>query len=101
MYKRQVVGQQKTACAEEVELAQSHLATVRTELNALQERHRSIIQRISDLEEALHGGQKEECQLKRDAEAKSLELQAAESEVDVKSKTLLTLRSCSLCRSMM
>jgi len=56
-----VVRQQKTACAEEVELAQSHLATVCTELDALQERHSSIIQRISDLEETLRGAREEEC----------------------------------------
>jgi len=50
-----VVGQEKTACAEEIELAQSHLAMVHTNLDALQERHRGIVQRISDLEETLHG----------------------------------------------
>jgi len=43
------------------------------------------------LEETLRGAWEEECQLKRDAEAKSLELKAAESEVDVKSKTLADL----------
>jgi len=48
-----IIRQQKTTCAEEVELAQSHLSTVHTELDALQERHRSVIQRISNLEETL------------------------------------------------
>jgi len=38
-----VVGQQRTVYAEEVELAQSYLATVRTKLDALQERHRSVV----------------------------------------------------------
>ena len=88
-----VVGQQKTACAQEVELDQSHLAMVLTKLDALQERHRSVTQRISDLEETLRGAREVECQLKRDAEAKSLELQATESEVDVKSKTLAGLQA--------
>ena len=39
----------------EVELAQSHLVMVRTELDALQERHRSVVQRMSDLEKTLRG----------------------------------------------
>jgi len=38
-----VVGQQKTACAKEAELAQSHLPTVSTELDALRERHWSVV----------------------------------------------------------
>ena len=84
-----VVGQQKTACTEEVKLGQSHLAMVHTELDASQERHTTIVRRMSDLEEILHDAREEECQLKRDAEAKSLELQATESEVDVKSKALI------------
>ena len=96
-----VVGQQKTACIEEVELAKSHLAMVCTELDALHERNRSIIQRISNLEEALHGAPEEEWQLKRDVEAKSLELHVAESEIDVQSKALATLRAYLLCRLMM
>ena len=85
--------QQKIACVEEVELPQSYLATVRTEIDALQERHRSIIQRISDLEETLRGAREEECQLKRDVEPKSLKLQAVESEADVKSQTLADLEA--------
>jgi len=47
---------------------------VSTELDALQERHRIVVHRIFDLEKTLHGTREEECQLKRDAEAKSLEL---------------------------
>jgi len=50
-----VVVQQKIACTEEVELAQSHLAMVRIKLNALQERHRRIVKRIFDLEETIRG----------------------------------------------
>ena len=42
-YHPTVVGQEKTACAKEIELAQSHLAMARTVLDALQERHRSIV----------------------------------------------------------
>jgi len=56
-----VIGQQKTACVEEVEHAQSHLAMVCTELDALQERHRRIVRRISNLEETLGGAREEEC----------------------------------------
>jgi len=56
-----VVGQEKTTCAEEIELAQSHLAMDRTDLDALQERHKSVVQRISDLEETLRGAREEEC----------------------------------------
>ena len=66
---------------------------VRTNLDALQERHRSVVHKISDFEETLHGAQEEECQLKRDIEAKSLELQAAESEVEVKSEGLADLEA--------
>jgi len=47
------VGPEKAMCTEQVELAQSHLAMVRIDLNALQERHGSVIQRITDLEETL------------------------------------------------
>ena len=43
------------------------------------------------MEETLRGAREEECQLKRDAEVKSIQLHAAESEVDVKSKTLSDL----------
>jgi len=42
-----IVGQQKAAYIEEVELAQSHLVMVHTDLDALQERYRNIIQRTS------------------------------------------------------
>jgi len=45
------------------------------------------------LEETLRGAREEECQLKRDAEAKSLELQAVVSDVDVKSKTIADLKA--------
>ena len=41
-------GEQKTACTEQVELAQSQLTMAGTDLDVLQERHRSIIQRIID-----------------------------------------------------
>jgi len=50
---------------------------VHINLDALQEGHRGVIQRISDLQGTLHGAREEEYQLKRDVEAKSLELQAA------------------------
>ena len=66
-------GQQKAACTEEVELAQSHLGMFCTDLDELQERHRSVIQRITNLEETLRGAWEEEFQLKIDAETKSLE----------------------------
>ena len=88
-----VVGQQKTACTEEVELGQSHLAMVHTELDASQERHTTVVRRMSDLEEILHDAREEECQPKRDVEAKSLELQAIESEVEVKFKALVDLKA--------
>ena len=45
------------------------------------------------MEETLCGAREEECQLKRDTEAKSIELQAAGSEVDVKSKALANLEA--------
>jgi len=45
------------------------------------------------LEETLHGVLEEEYQLKRDADAKSLKLQAAESEGKVKSKALVDLKA--------
>ena len=80
-------------CTEQVELARSHLAMVRTDLNALQERHGSVIQRIVGLEKTLHLTQKEECQLKRDAKAKSHELTAIENELDVKFKVLINLEA--------
>ena len=51
-------GEQKTACTEQVELAQSQLTMAGIDLNVLHERHRSIIQRIADLEEILHLGRK-------------------------------------------
>ena len=69
-----IVGQPKAACTEQVELPQSHYSMVRTNLDSLQERHRSVIQKIADLEETIHLTQEEECQLKRDVEAKSFEL---------------------------
>jgi len=40
-------------CIEQVEHAQPHLAMVRTNLDALQERHESVIQRIVNLEDTL------------------------------------------------
>ena len=46
---------------------------VHTDLNALQERHRSVMQRIVDLEETLLAREGEH-QLKRDVEAKLPEL---------------------------
>ena len=46
----------------------------RTNLDALQESHRSVVKRISYLEETVRGAREEECQLKTDAEAKSLKL---------------------------
>ena len=64
---------------------------IHTNIDALHERQRSSIQRIADLEETLHLAREEKCQLKRDVEAKSLELRAAESEVGVKSKPLADL----------
>jgi len=66
---------------------------IRTNLDALQERHRNVIQRITNLEETLRLAQEEECQLKRNVEAKSLELSAAEGEVDVKCKALANLEA--------
>ena len=42
-YHPTVVGQQKVACTEQVEPAQSYHVMVRTDLDALQERHRSVI----------------------------------------------------------
>jgi len=86
-----VVGQQKAACTEQIKLSLSCLAMVYTNLDALHERHRSIIQRITDLEETLRLAQEEESQLNRDVKAKSLELPVVESEVDVKSKALADL----------
>jgi len=56
-----VVGLQKSACAEEVDLAQTHIAMVHTNLDALQERHGSVVQKISDLEVTLCGAREEEC----------------------------------------
>jgi len=45
------------------------------------------------LEETLRGAREEECQLKGDAEVKSLELRVVESEVEVKSKALADLEA--------
>ena len=82
------VGQEQDASTEQVELTQSHHAMVPIDLDALQERHESVIQRIANLGETLRLAQKEKCQLKRDLEAKSLELIAVEDEIHVKSKAL-------------
>ena len=48
-----VIGQEKATCTKQVELAKPHLAKICTDLDALQERHRSAIQRITNLEETL------------------------------------------------
>jgi len=69
-----VLAQQKATCIEQIELAQSHLTMVHTDLDALHETHRNVVQRITNLEETLRLTREEECQLKRDVQAKSLEL---------------------------
>jgi len=66
---------------------------VRIDLDVLQERHRSVLQRIFYLDKTFRGAREEECPVKRDVEAKSLELQAVESELDVKSKALADLEA--------
>jgi len=54
----------KAMLTKQVELAQSHLAMVHTNLDALQERHGSVIERIGKLEETLLLMREEECQLR-------------------------------------
>ena len=83
----------KIACGEQVELVQSYLAMVCTDLDTLQERHENVIQRIAYLKETLLAWE-EEFQLKRNVKAKLPHLQAAEGEVDVKSKAPIDLRTC-------
>ena len=61
-----VLAQQKATCIEQIELAQSHLTMVHTDLDALHETHRNVVQRITNLEETLRLTREEECQLKRD-----------------------------------
>jgi len=75
------VGKERATCTKQVELKESHLAMVRADLDALQQRYGSIIQRIADLKETLCLAQGEECQLKEDIATKSLELPAAEREL--------------------
>jgi len=61
-------------CIKQVELAEFHPAMVYTDLDTLQERHESVIQRIVDLEETLLRAEEKKFQLKRDVKARSLEL---------------------------
>ena len=70
---------------------QSHLPLVHVELDSLYEKHRSVVQRIADLEKAPCLAQEEGCQLKDDMEAKSLELTAAVKEINEKYKVLIDL----------
>ena len=86
-------SKKKAICTKQVELAQSHLAMVDTDLDAMQERHESVIQRITNLEETLCLAWEEKYQHKRDVEAKSLELITTEDEVDVKSKVLANVEA--------
>jgi len=46
-------GREMAMCIEQVELALSHPAMVCADLDALQERHESVIQRIIEFEETL------------------------------------------------
>jgi len=61
-------------CIEQVELAQSCHAMVHTDLDALQERHEGVIQRIVNLEETLFRDKEKTFQLKGDVKARSFEL---------------------------
>jgi len=61
-------------CIEKVDLAPSHPVMLHTDLDALQKRHESVIQRIVGLEETLLHAEERKFQLKRDLNARSLEL---------------------------
>jgi len=82
------VAKEKALCIEHVNLARSHLATARTDLSAMIEKLKGVTQRIVDLQDALRLALEEERQLKGDVQAQSSLLEAAEQEVDVRSKAL-------------
>jgi len=54
------MGKKKAICTQQVEITWSHLTMIHTNPDALQEKHESVIQRITDLEEELHLTREEE-----------------------------------------
>ena len=55
-----VVGQENATCTEQAEHTQSYLTMVRTNLDALEEIHVSVIHRIADLEKTFLLGREEQ-----------------------------------------
>ena len=62
------VVKEKVLCTEQVDLARSHIATVRVDLDASIEKLEGVEQKIVDLEEKLHLAREKERQLKGDVQ---------------------------------
>lgn len=86
------VTKEKALCTAQVDLVRSHLAMVRADLGALTKKLKGVEQKIVDLDEAICLAREEEPQLKGDVQVQSSLLEAAEKEVDVRSKTLADLQ---------
>ena len=84
-------GWEMAMCIEKVDLAPSHPVMLHTDLDALQKRHESVIQRIFDLDEKLLRAEEKNFQLKRDVKEGCSSWHTTKDEVDVKSKALSNL----------
>ena len=62
------VAKEKALCTEQVDLARSRLATARADLSAVTGKLKGVVQRITDLEDALRLAREEERQLKGDVQ---------------------------------
>jgi len=64
------LGKEKAACVKEVNQVQPHLITMHEELDPIKGKHKSVTQKVVQLEEVLHFACEEEQKLWSDIEAK-------------------------------
>jgi len=65
------MSKEKSACIERLNQPQSHIVPTQGELNVIQEKHKSVAQKVGELEEALRLACEEEQELRIDIKAKS------------------------------
>ena len=87
------LSKEKSACTDQLNQAKSHLVATQGEVNVIKEEHKSVTQKVLQLEEALHIAYEEEQELRSDIEAKLTLMATSEKQVIKKEQALANVEA--------
>jgi len=87
------LSKEKSACTNQLNQAKSHVVATQGELDVIQEKHKSVTQKVAELEKTLRLACEEDQQLRANIETKSALMATMKQQVTEKEQALANLEA--------